>query len=365
MENVKVKKQRKGASVDCDFCGIKFYLIQSRINRSKKHFCNKKCANAFQVGKNTKTPTIECVNCLTMFHRKEYHKNKVKGLLCCSRKCRAEYLKSAYVGDRNPRYKKMDDLSRWFVFKTKNIKNSAKTRNLDFDLDAHYLMDMYKKQNGLCFYTGIPMQMAITENWGELKCAAPDILSVDRVDSSIGYLKGNVVLCCTAINKMKSNYSQVFLYNILGAIATKHSGSCHVKVKKIHENGVNPIKFGLGDVGYDLCAAWIKDEGKYLTVGTGIAIQPNIGWYFDLVARSSLHKRGLMLFNSVGIIDNSYQGEIICKLLKIDGMDHNINIGDRIVQIIPRKYAHLDIEEVTDFEYSSERGSNGYGSSGV
>lgn len=53
---------------------------------------------------------------------------------------------------------------------------------------------MYKAQEGKCYYSGISFS----------KDYRP---SVDRIDSSKGYIKGNIVICEDKINVMKSNLS--------------------------------------------------------------------------------------------------------------------------------------------------------------
>ena len=37
-------------------------------------------------------------------------------------------------------------------------------------------------------------------------------ISIDRIDSSVGYVRGNVQLVCDIVNRMKQNLSQEELY---------------------------------------------------------------------------------------------------------------------------------------------------------
>jgi hypothetical protein len=68
----------------------------------------------------------------------------------------------------------------------------------DGDLTPNDIINQYNKQNGLCFYTGEKL---------ELQADSPKTISVDRIDSSISYTKGNIVLCCHIINTMKTDSS--------------------------------------------------------------------------------------------------------------------------------------------------------------
>lgn len=120
-----------------------------------------------------------------------------------------------------------------------------------------------------------------------------------------------------------------------------------------------------------------------IKIPTGIAIHIGSG-YMGLVApRSGLGTKGLVLANTVGIIDSDYQGEIIISAwnsLRIRGRKYRkdyienteterrntikIKAGDRIAQmaIVPVVVANWVI--VDEFTESTNRGQGGYGSTG-
>ena len=58
------------------------------------------------------------------------------------------------------------------------------------------LLDIYKKQNGMCAITGLPMHYTMEES--DLS------VSPDRIDNSKGYIEGNVRLVCARANLMQS-----------------------------------------------------------------------------------------------------------------------------------------------------------------
>ncbi|MCM2417601.1 hypothetical protein [Streptomyces sp. RKAG293] len=70
---------------------------------------------------------------------------------------------------------------------------------LEYDLPNGYLAALWHWQGAACFYTGKPMLTGygIGRN--------PYGVSIDRVDSSKGYVVGNVVLCCARVNSVKNN----------------------------------------------------------------------------------------------------------------------------------------------------------------
>ncbi|MAE82201.1 MAG: hypothetical protein CMB80_05675 [Flammeovirgaceae bacterium] len=76
----------------------------------------------------------------------------------------------------------------------------------EFNIDKKYLLSLYKKQNGKCCYTREDLLLRT----GDRKKSSKDnghILSVDRVDNSLGYIQGNVVLCSNRANQIKSDMS--------------------------------------------------------------------------------------------------------------------------------------------------------------
>jgi dUTP pyrophosphatase len=291
---------------------------------------------------------------------------RTKTGLTCSRECRAEHFKEYYLGNNNPNSgaKKfnLSPLEVFFNDKISKLKHTAQQRGVFFDLNSKYLIDLYNKQNGLCYYTGIPMSLVTTKNWGIKRQADLDILSVDRMDSGKGYELKNIVLCCTAINKMKGSSDILEFQGILNFIASKKNDTCHLRVKKLNDFGKTPERAKIGDAGYDLCAATVEDLGDRIKVGTGISVQPAAGWYCEVYSRSSNTKKGIMLMNSVGIIDNGYTGEIMCIFYKTRN-DATILVGDRIAQLIPKRYAMVNIEEVEELN-NTQRGAGAFGSTG-
>lgn len=302
-----------------------------------------------------------CANCNQTFHIKPYHKKRYKGPLCCSRSCRAEFLKNVYKGSNNPNFKYMNELERFLSVRCKDIKRRSKNKNIPFDLTPEFLKDLYLKQNGLCFYTGIPMKLTST-NFDIKGQADLDAMSVDKIVPENGYVQTNVVLCCSAVNKLKGNANTSELQEFLSAIGLKTFGTCKVKFKKVRDNSAPPFRAKLGDGGYDLSAAKIEDLGHQIKVYTGIACEPDFGWVLLALPRSSIVKQGFRLSNSVGLIDNQYRGEIMAIFDKKDP-NAKIEVGDRVIQLVPLRIPFIQIEEVTELS-ESERGTGGFGSSG-
>ena len=89
------------------------------------------------------------------------------------------------------------------ISRLKNLCTKAKGRTKEFSINTSDLLEVLIKQNGRCAYTKLPL-LATANQF--------NTVSLDRVDSSKGYVVGNIQLVCAAINKMKQEYTEeVFL----------------------------------------------------------------------------------------------------------------------------------------------------------
>ena len=146
-----------------------------------------------------------------------------------------------------------------------------------------------------------------------------------------------------------------------------------------------------GDAGLDLCAT--EDvtlyPGESCKMGSGIAVAIPYGYAGIVVPRSGLGCEGLVIKNNLGLIDAGYRGEIgltlfnnnpthmwqrsvderlLSETVRIDHPNFTdeitIHKGDRVAQLVIIPIAIVDLLEVDDLD-STERGSGGFGSSGI
>jgi deoxyuridine 5'-triphosphate nucleotidohydrolase len=144
----------------------------------------------------------------------------------------------------------------------------------------------------------------------------------------------------------------------------KKKVSC--KILKDDPNAIIPTKARESDVGYDLTI--IKEVKKFndttYLYDTGIKIELENYYYATIVPRSSLSKSGYILTNSTGIIDNSYRGNLLIALTKIDEKSPDILLPFKCCQLIIQKQIYLDLYEVKEDFKETDRNSGGFGSSG-
>lgn len=141
-----------------------------------------------------------------------------------------------------------------------------------------------------------------------------------------------------------------------------------VLIKKLTPEAVVPTYAKEGDAGQDLTATSMKITDEYIEYGTGLAFELPEGYVGLLFPRSSISKKYLTLSNSVGVLDSGYRGEVTFRFKYGNGVEdmpqHRYAIGDRIGQIMIIPYPKVEFT-VTEQLLDSERGTGGYGSSGV
>ena len=125
------------------------------------------------------------------------------------------------------------------------------------------------------------------------------------------------------------------------------------------------------DAGFDLAAneAITIQPNETKLVNTGIkAIIPE-GYVGLVCSRSGLAlKKQVFVLNSPGIVDAFYKGDYSCIITNLGKEPFEIKIGDRIAQLVIIRLADVDMELVSEYEFTqihSERGTGGFGSSGT
>src|SRR3989344_4137869 len=96
-----------------------------------------------------------------------------------------------------------------------------------------------------------------------------------------------------------------------------------------------------------------------------IALEPPEGYFLMVAARSSLHKKGLMLANGVGIGDRDFSGnkdEYMAALYNFTDHEVPVERGERLMQGIFKQYGKAEWEEVDDLG-NKDRG--GFGTTGA
>jgi dUTP pyrophosphatase len=107
------------------------------------------------------------------------------------------------------------------------------------------------------------------------------------------------------------------------------------------------------------------EPGAVGMVSLNVAIKPPAGHFILLAARGSLHKRGLMMANSVGIGDEDYCGdndEYKAPLLNFSKETVSIKRGERVAQMLVLPIDRVQWKEV---ESLGDQDRGGFGTTGI
>ncbi len=122
------------------------------------------------------------------------------------------------------------------------------------------------------------------------------------------------------------------------------------------------------DAGLDLRSAIdiVIEPGCRALVPTGVAVAIPEAHAGLVVPRSGLAaKHGISIVNAPGLIDSGYRGEIKVILINTDTSEaFSIQRGDRIAQLVVIAVPPIELAYVDELS-SSQRGTQGFGSSGV
>lgn len=178
---------------------------------------------------NRKLTTFTCPNCGQTADKPttEYNRNvKLGRNSFCSRSCSVSYGNK----HRSHEYNKSEENIEQLKSTSNNHRDeytpfrytlrNAKKRFKDFDLDLEYLKELWESQNGVCPYTKIKLILPEYKNpVGDPRIRA----SLDRIDPSKGYIKGNVQFISTSINYMKGELSNEDTISFLQTIVANLS----------------------------------------------------------------------------------------------------------------------------------------------
>lgn len=174
-----------------------------------------------------KTIELKCPECETPFHRplKEHRRSiKLKRPEFCSRTCGTKYRNKK----RTPNFcrshcypikkhsdNRQNELSPFKPYLSKWRYSIIKHKD-EIDIDAACLKSLWEQQNGICPYTGL--KMILPKNSND-KVRSLKKASLDRINSSRGYTRGNVEFVCSGVNLAKNSFSKEDMKKFISEIA--------------------------------------------------------------------------------------------------------------------------------------------------
>lgn len=174
----------KTVEIKCATCGNIKQKPKSEIDRQKRNgrsvfYCNLKCA-----GKN---------------------KNNIQ---------RIEKFKKNVIG-----YVRQPDEQSKFRWYIKQIIKNSKKRNQDYDIDIPFLSQLWEQQGGICPFT---KQKLILRTHAYQTKISPFQASLDRLDNSKGYIKGNVRFVSLMFNYARNIFSDSDVIDFCNRVANNN-----------------------------------------------------------------------------------------------------------------------------------------------
>jgi dUTP pyrophosphatase len=135
-----------------------------------------------------------------------------------------------------------------------------------------------------------------------------------------------------------------------------------VKVKKIYEDTILPVKANKNDAGFDCYAQGVAHTDNYIEYNLGFQMEIPEGYFGLLAPRSSISNFDLMMKGSVGIIDSGYRGEV---KFRAKSFGENIyKVGDRVCQLIILPLPMVELVDSEELDSANDR-LGGFGSTGT
>lgn len=163
---------RKMITVNCDNCGQSYEKAESEYKRNerlgRKSFCCRSCSISYN-NKNRVTKSIS--------------ESQIKHLASIQSNRRDEFTPYRYS------------------------LRCAKRRFKECNISLDDLKEIWESQKGICPYTGI--KLILPEDGNIDLINVEERASLDRIDSSLGYIKGNIQFVSTPINYMKNSMSDL------------------------------------------------------------------------------------------------------------------------------------------------------------
>lgn len=140
----------------------------------------------------------------------------------------------------------------------------------------------------------------------------------------------------------------------------------NVEFQLLHPDAKQPVYSSDEAAGADLHSIVhrVIAPGERMLIKTGVAIALQTNTFAEIRGRSGLaFKKGIGILG--GIIDSDYRGEIGVILHNTSNDVFEVEVGDRIAQLLILPVFRANFIKSTALSTSTERGANGFGSTGV
>lgn len=191
--------------VNCKAC-LSTYQKKKDSLRRWSGFC-RKCSIKNKIENKNKDKFKVCKKCNISYPKtkENFLFNKKGFAYSYCRKCKTQWLSERRIPSSRKKLsdselyekrclrEKIKQINQWYKILYATAKSNSLKKNRDFDISEEFILELFEKQNGLCFWYGVPL---IPSN----ETKHPQKPSLDRLNCNVGYIKENVVLSCMAAN---------------------------------------------------------------------------------------------------------------------------------------------------------------------
>ena len=149
---------------------------------------------------------------------KEYYQNNKEQCVLRAKEYRKNNKEIVAVAQRK-QYDKQETNPKTFIGAMfQHFSASAKSRGLEFTITREYLTEAVAAANGRCTISNVPLSTARNH---------PHRVSVDRIDSSKGYIPGNIQIVAMQVNFAKNKFDDLKWFDEM----------CRSRVKFLNKKG--------------------------------------------------------------------------------------------------------------------------------
>lgn len=141
-----------------------------------------------------------------------------------------------------------------------------------------------------------------------------------------------------------------------------------LRIKLLYDNSKLPEFANKGDAGMDIFSVDRKiiKSGESALIRSGISVELPENTEIQLRPKSGLALNyGITLLNSPGTIDEGYRGEIKVIIMNHSKKDFLVEEGMKIAQMVLKPVYKVNIIQIENINCETNRGKNGFGSSGI
>jgi hypothetical protein len=202
----------------CKNCKVNKNISEFHKNGNSFHPYCKPCRTIIRSAVRTKKPTEGnriCATCKISFDVSNFHGDisHPSGLQSSCKSCHLINSK-----------KSLSTLDGFIKKLYKDIKNNAlkRPKEISVNITIEDIHDLYKKQNGLCALSGLKMTHTVIANRIDKHIINNYNISIDRINSDLGYTKNNIQLVCAIINIMKNDLPNDNFIELCSVISNAH-----------------------------------------------------------------------------------------------------------------------------------------------